>query len=423
MVIATPTHPEAAPAEPARLIASGGGELREASTTGRRIVQLDILRGVAILVVLMHHSPLAFDAAGVLRPIALKLVWFGWSGVDLFFVLSGFLIGGLLFEEIQRTGTVKVRRFLLRRGFKIWPSYFCLLAASAAMYAYAAHSPRETFWAYFPNMVHLQNYLGMPDGAGHTWSLAVEEHFYVVLPLVLLLLAKTRWGLKPRWFTGLAVGFLLSVLTVRAVSTHQGGLWFPQLGQTHLRLDALLCGVLLAFIRQRNGALFARVGRHSIPLLLLAAVFMMPAWYEGRNQYSLKTIGLTMTYLSYACLLVAFVNADPKGSMLGKVLASPPARMLAWIGTLSYGMYLWHFQIGNVVTSHVLAFVPLSQGARYWVIGTIIHVSSAILLGLLSTILIERPMLALREKIAPSHHRSRPSTLPPENVSIHLVSQ
>lgn len=387
------------------------------------MLQLDVLRGLAILVVLMHHSPLAFDSAGVLRPLALKLVWFGWSGVDLFFVLSGFLIGGLLFEEIRRTGRVNVRRFLVRRGFKIWPSYFCLLAASAAMYAYAHHSPPEVLWTYLPNVLHLQNYLGLPAEANHTWSLAVEEHFYIVLPVMLLLLAKTSRGLKPRWFGGLGVGFLVMVLAVRVLSTHQGGLWFPQLGETHLRLDALLCGVLLAYLRQSNGELFARIGKHWMLLLLLAAVLMLPAWYEGRNQYTLKTIGLTMTYLSYACLLVAFVNARSSGSMLGRALASPPARALAWIGTLSYGMYLWHFQFGNLVTSRVLALVPLSAGATHWVIGTIIHVSSAILLGLLSTLLIERPMLALREKLAPSRRRSESRDLQPQNVSLHLVSQ
>lgn len=421
MVMVTTANPAAASAEPARCMVIGSGAVREASTTGRRIIQLDVLRGLAILIVLMHHSPLAFDSAGVLRPVALKLVWFGWSGVDLFFVLSGFLIGGLLFEEIRRTGRVNVRRFLVRRGFKIWPSYFCLLAASAAMYGYAHHSAREVLWAYLPNLLHLQNYLGMPPGAGHTWSLAVEEHFYIVLPL-LLFLAKTPWALKPRWFAGLGVGFLLSVLAVRALSTRQGGLWFPQLGQTHLRLDALLCGVLLAYMRQSNGELFARIGRHWVLLLVLSAVLILPAWYEGRNQYSLKTIGLTMTYLSYACLLVAFVNAGPAGSMLGRVLASPPARVLAWIGTLSYGMYLWHFQFGNVVTSRVLALIPSSEGATHWVIGTIIYISSAILLGLLSTFLIERPMLALREKLAPSR-RSESKDLQPQNVSIHLVSQ
>lgn len=383
---------------------------------------MDILRGIAILMVIMHHSPLPVDSAGVFRPVALKLVWFGWSGVDLFFVLSGFLIGNLLFDEIRRSGTLNVRRFLFRRAFKIWPSYFCLLAASAAIYA-TDHSAGATLAACFPNLVHLQNYLGSSLGTGHTWSLAVEEHFYLALPLMLLLLTKTGQGITPPRFTTLAAGFLLCVLIVRLLSTRQGGMWFPELGQTHLRLDALLCGVLLAYLRHARPQIFARVGRHWIPLLTLAAVLMIPAWYQGRNQYSLKTIGLTMTYLSYACLLVAFVNASPTGNILGWVLASPAGRTLAWIGTLSYGIYLWHFQVGAIMTGHLLVWLPQPSVTSPWIFGTIVWVTSAIALGFLSTLLIERPMLALRELVAPNGARSVVQPTQPQIVRLHLVDR
>ena len=89
-----------------------------------RLLPLDFLRGVAILLVLMRHSPLASSKVGYIAyPFAL-IGRMGWTGVDLFFVLSGFLIGGLLFREIATRETLDIKRFIIRRGFKIWPSYY-----------------------------------------------------------------------------------------------------------------------------------------------------------------------------------------------------------------------------------------------------------------------------------------------------------
>ena len=99
----------------------------ELSTRGR-LPQLDLLRGVAILLVLGHHGAVLPDKAGMLRPVAMLWHRLGWTGVDLFFVLSGYLIGGLLLAEIRASGRLAVGRFLARRAFKIWPGFFAYLA-------------------------------------------------------------------------------------------------------------------------------------------------------------------------------------------------------------------------------------------------------------------------------------------------------
>lgn len=161
-----------------------------------RVRSLDILRGLAILMVLCNHVDFTVidgvpGFSGKAGFIYWRIKQFGWSGVDLFFVLSGFLIGGLLLGEIERTGTVRVGRFWLRRGFKIWPSYLVLLAAlaitgvtdfvdSSSLIAFV-----QTLGAH---LFFLQNYL-RENPNSPTWSLAVEEHFYLVLPLLLLALA------------------------------------------------------------------------------------------------------------------------------------------------------------------------------------------------------------------------------------------
>jgi peptidoglycan/LPS O-acetylase OafA/YrhL len=129
---------------------------------------------------------------------AVAWIWFqiGWLGVDLFFVLSGFLIGGLLVTELQKHGRIDITRFLVRRGLKIYPAYFVFIAYLMLMPAAKSFAQEGNAWAttveewvrYWPNLLFLQNYVGS-NPAGHTWSLAVEEHFYLTLPFALAALA------------------------------------------------------------------------------------------------------------------------------------------------------------------------------------------------------------------------------------------
>ena len=128
---------------------------------------------------LFRHSPITLPSSGALRPLAITLQRFGWTGVDLFFVLSGFLIGGLLFQDMM-SGRFSVRRFLIRRALKIWPAYFVFLAFIVLQLVRHEHmSAREILHELMPNLIHVQNYVW--SCRGHTWTLAVEEHFYLAL--------------------------------------------------------------------------------------------------------------------------------------------------------------------------------------------------------------------------------------------------
>src|SRR5205823_1760768 len=145
---------------------------------------LDVLRGVAVIVVILDHyqyiervqnpSIIDFCIAGPLAIVSSL-------GVDLFFVLSGFLISGLLFEELASTGELRVIRFLARRGLKIYPGFYAFIGLTALFNPAMLHSRKM-----LSELLFLQSYL--PRIWGHTWSLAVEEHFYLALPLLFLLL-------------------------------------------------------------------------------------------------------------------------------------------------------------------------------------------------------------------------------------------
>lgn len=134
------------------------------NSNNRRLRELDFLRGIAILLVLMRHADL-FDFTTRV----------GWIGVDLFFVLSGFLVSGLLFKEYLKFGTIRPMRFLVRRGFKIYPIYFLFYP----IYILPLILARDLSLVYmFADLTFVQNYVnGWGYAYGASWSLAVEEHF------------------------------------------------------------------------------------------------------------------------------------------------------------------------------------------------------------------------------------------------------
>ena len=139
-----------------------------------RNVALDFLRALAIALVLGRHIVIAPESINpLLHNITQYLVTGGWIGVDLFFVLSGFLVSGILFREHQRHGTIDIKRFFIRRGLKIYPAFWFFFVISLFI------KPTAELSQIFGELLFLQNYLGKMWM--HSWSLAVEEHFYILL--------------------------------------------------------------------------------------------------------------------------------------------------------------------------------------------------------------------------------------------------
>ncbi len=352
----------------------------------QRLVGLDVLRGAAILLVLGHHPP-GWGAAVEGYP-ALRVWWrVGWAGVDLFFVLSGFLVGRLLFSEIKRTGTLGVRRFLARRAWKIWPPYLAFLCVIAAMLAWEGRD----LGALLPNLVHVQNYsdAAQNGGWGHTWSLAVEEHFYLVLPLLLLLL-RDRMERLPLVVGVVAAACLAGRIATVAAIPHQVA--WVHLWPTHLRIDSLMAGVLLAWLVTFRYDLVARLRpwRHALPVVA-APCFLPALLYPIHTSVFQTTLGLSLLWVGSGCLVLWCYFAEG-----GPLLRSRPARWLAWVGAASYGIYLWHLPWSHRIIEALGHHVPLSVPAQ-----VALFVGLAIALGWLMTLAVERPALALRERLAP----------------------
>ena len=353
---------------------------------------LDAFRAVAVLMVLGRH--LMNVERGM--PPALSAVlseWerFGWMGVDLFFVLSGFLVSGLLFTEYQRHRGLRPWRFLGRRGFKIYPGFYLLLIVT--WFWVGDQVPRINF---LYEAVFLQNYKGMVWN--HTWSLAVEEHFYFGLAALLWALARFRGGADPfRDLPRICLGVfaLVFALRLRAYSLQpRGYLLLP----THFRMDALLFGVLLAYHWSFQRARFTTWIRQSTPLLVCASgVFLLPCLlFRMENNFFVNTIGLTLNYLGFGGLIITAMVAYQDRAM------PRPMALLAKMGSFSYSIYLWHSAVAFLTARHLPARIG-------WPATLAIYLVGSVLLGILAAKLIELPCLRLRERLLPSRVPSRPA--------------
>lgn len=376
--------------------------------TGKaRNLRLDVLRGVAIVLVLCSHMVVWNENAGGAAPFAQALQMGGWTGVDLFFVLSGFLIGGLLFKEIDRDGTLDVRRFLTRRAFKIWPAYFVFLGYTIVRSA--RHAP--TAWAgirpLLPNLIHLQNYLGTSDPTpySHTWSLAVEEHFYLALPI--LLLALCRWR-KVSWVPAITLVIGVACLAMRLRNWGRQYEAVTHYMPTHLRVDSLMFGVLLAYAYHLRPAALAFVPRLRPILVLIGVALVAPMFTRWLSDPLAFTIGYTTNYLGMGCILIACVDAE--SGLVGRALAGPAGRVLAYIGFYSYSIYLWHMVAREQVLHYLHSYDAHGAGAYFLMTAADIAIATA--LGVISAKLVEQPFLALRDRVFPSRTPAGPVRKP-----------
>jgi len=326
---------------------------------------LDILRGIAVLMVIVSHY------SGLLsKPSALLET--GWVGVDLFFVLSGFLISGLLFSEFKKTGVMNLKLFWVRRGFKIYPSFYALLALTAG-FAFITKNrvPSALLW----ESLFLQNYF--THFWPHTWSLAVEEHFYFALPVLLLFLARIQKNQENpfRVIPFISMGLSLLCFCLRWYALEHGRDWAHIAFPTHLRIDALFAGVTLGYYSHFDQESFREARKPwvlAIGLITFASFFVMP-----------DVPRLTFAYVGFSFIVAWAVNQPESAHRLSRVLAR--------IGCYSYSIYLWHFAV----------FVALTRATAHW-FRFPAYVVGAIVMGVLMAKLIELPTLKLRDRIFPS---------------------
>lgn len=343
---------------------------------------LDVLRAVAVLLVFSRHS----EGAPILSHL-------GWVGVDLFFVLSGYLVSGLLFREYQQAQQVSAGHFLIRRGFKIYPQFYLLTGVTIV--GTVLGSGKLNPFGVIAESAFFQNYV--PGLWAHTWSLAVEEHFYLLLTLGLALLAR-RGGADPfrnlpRWILGIC-----TVILGLRIATW---VWHPQTSDyvhvfpSHLRMDSLLWGVLLAYFSAFRPADVTRfVDRFGKWLPQLSILLLAPVAFLDQSDPFIYTLGFSMVAVSFALLLLSVLHPRKPAAKGG-----PMARAMARLGQASYAFYLWHGAVLFADDRLNLRIPVMANFALTFLV--------TLAIAFLTTWLLEQPFLKLRDRWFPSRVSSR----------------
>ncbi len=375
----------------------GQANMQEHSHAPQRRRELDILRGIAVLLILGRHLLFIPDAL----PVFVKgffLAWreIGWIGVDLFFVLSGFLVSGLLFSEHQRVGKIRIARFLVRRGFKIYPAFYFFLSVSLLTSLFIDLPSGSTIQEFTGEALFIQNYYGAVWN--HTWSLAVEEHFYLILAGLISVLIRIRpTAQNPFRFLPTIIGVtacFLFTLRVMISFRYAIGDWNVVFPYTHLRIDSLFFGVWLAYLYHYQQDVLSILLRSKPILITLAcSTTILPLLFPLDKSRFMYSSGFTLLYLGCGAILLLFLNSQFKRKEILLDYLEP----LAKIGKNSYSIYLWHMMVYHL--SVKLCFPESNLMA--FSLQAISYLLGAIVVGSLSAYLVEFPVLRMRERWIP----------------------
>ncbi|WP_420130594.1 acyltransferase family protein [Longimicrobium sp.] len=301
------------------------------------IPALDGLRGCAVLGVLLLHFTSAMGApAGAPARLVKQAFSLGWTGVDLFFVLSGFLITGILADA--RNTPHRYRTFYMRRALRILPLYYgfvVLLFAVPPLVGARAYT--TTFADQLPYWLYLQNFRPLPnaalDFAGHLWSLAIEEQFYLVWPLVIFTLSRTN-ALR------VCAACLVGALAYRVTAVLAGADLHAVYFQTPARLDGLALGGAIALMLRGAGGR-ARLRRIAPAALAasaaaLAGAALHPSGFDPGGAYMVAVGYSALAFFFGAVLVLAL---DGRSAPLPRLLSGS---VLRFFGRYSYGLYVLH---------------------------------------------------------------------------------
>jgi peptidoglycan/LPS O-acetylase OafA/YrhL len=351
---------------------------------------LDLLRALAIIVVVIYH-------AGIMGfPVLGRIHRWGWIGVDLFFVLSGYLIGGQLLAPLSRGQRINLARFFARRALRIMPAYFVILAIYIFLPSWREYPEMYPWWKF---LLSIQN-IGLHGGTAfsHAWSLAVEDQFYLTLPLILLFV--NRW---PRAAIILPCVILIGGILLRtflayqhpsaesgvAFRDYQAWIYYP----TWTRLDPLVFGVALAAIEKFRPQSWKRLTNLAVWLWLPGLALIVFALWLGEGEYlEFSTVIWQFPLLAFG--FAALLVCAQSDRLPLRRIRIPGA---AFIASIAYSAYLVQklviHAIGEFCDAHD---VDLTSAPALIGVQLCVYLAATILF-----LAIERPFLQLRHRIAP----------------------
>jgi peptidoglycan/LPS O-acetylase OafA/YrhL len=359
----------------------------------KKLAGLDHLRALAILFVFLYHYNL-FPHPEWTYTIG----EFGWTGVDLFFVLSGFLISGQLFNSLKKGTGLQLNEFYIKRSFRILPAYFFILALYVFIPGFRERPGLPPLWKFLTFTQNLGLDLSKTRAFSHAWSLCIEEQFYLLLPFTLLALSKMKimryggylmllfviGGMIARFFCWQE--YVTPVIDTPAMGfTWYKFIYYP----TYARLEGLLTGVSIAAIFVFKPKLKERLTNNSNWILLTGFAILTIAYFVCEEQISFNAsmIGFLLVSLGYGALVIAAVSP-------ANILYRWTSRVTSLIASLSYAIYLSHKAMIHL-TQEWLAPQIDKNGTAMFFACTI----TSILGGLIIHYIIEKPFMRLRTNV------------------------
>lgn len=359
----------------------------------RYIPGLDGLRAIAIIVVIIHNTCLNETRDTWGAKVWTLITDSGWIGVQLFFVLSGFLITGLLLDGRDKPGSL--RTFYARRALRIFPLYYVFLIGRFLVLPLflpavaVGFSTQIWYWFYLSNWSDLVN--GPINGLSHFWSLAVEEQFYLTWPVLVR-------KLRPRTFAIVCIALVIVSLAARITFYAAGVDHAWMYSATISRVDALAIGALVALAARADlGPRYVR-GRRVLAGIVLMGLVVAAAHAHGLSRFNpeIQTIGYTLLAIGFGVLVAEL--AEPQPARRLQMLGWPP---LCLIGRYSYAMYVFHAPI-NVAIQYFAKGWIAQHSASHPIAADVLWTFSigvaSFLVALVSHYLIEAPALKLRPR-------------------------
>jgi peptidoglycan/LPS O-acetylase OafA/YrhL len=360
----------------------------------KKLAGLDHLRALAIALVFLCHyrmfgHPDWVNEAGS----------FGWTGVDLFFVLSGYLISAQLFKSLQQGKGISLKEFYIKRFFRILPAYLVVLTLYFAIPAFKEFEGLPPLWKFLTFTQNLGLDLGTTRAFSHAWSLCIEEQFYLFLPLILLFISRFNVprviavGLLTLFVAGFFIRAWGWAHLVAPLDGQDGfGLaWFKWIYYpTYNRLDGLLTGIAIAAVFRYRPSLKEKLTRHGNAMLLLGLALITGAYFLCNKEmftWNTSVIGFPLISIAFGVMVVAALSPSC-------ILYKLPARGTGLIATLSYSIYLSHKGVVHLTQLWLGKWVD-PKGMGMFVICTGMVVLAALVLRWV----VEKPFLKLRDRV------------------------
>lgn len=349
-----------------------------------RLCGLDLLRAIAIIwVMLLHGTKYGTPSQ--------EISGLGWMGVDLFFVLSGFLIGSQFFKLVSKRQEINLSQFYINRAFRILPAYIAVLSIYFLVPLTREGQGLQPLWQFLSFSVNLFIDTSSSNTFSHVWSLCIEEYFYLLFPLIILFL-------MPR--SSMTKILVLSLSVILLGMYLRGYIWINELGwgqsyfekiyyPTYTRLDGLLAGVLLAAVKVFKPNVWDYIMKHGNKVLLVGgAGLALAIWvFKARFGYLATVVGFPILSFSFAFIVA---GACSPNSVLGKYKITGAY----FVATLAYSLYLTHKSVFHIIN---VSFGEQLSANAY--LAFFVYAGAALLAAMILYVIVERPFLKLRAAI------------------------